>query len=446
MYPCDPLRATDQPAQPRERMSPNCGLGWWNWFVPSGIVVGICVASVSISLARPIPTAAELLTELSAVPEIGLHTFSADMGTFDRTAIAHPALALFDSRSDLGHLPLIRKENCELDPASARVLRRGSMQLREALGGITSGHRVRRNGRCDSTGPDDHETTVTRAAQEWPGLLVWMLQAEGEPHRKLLIDVLAKSSGAAATNALVGRALFDPDPNLRREATMALKGRPAENARPLLLAALQYPWAPAADHAATALIAFGDKSAVPDLAKLLDAPNPAGPYLGADGQIRRRDMIRINHARNCQLCHAPSTETRDFVRAPVPSPDLPLPPSFARTVSNYYDSHPRASPGVRYVRAEVTYLRPDFSISLPVENPGRWPKMQRYDFIVRTRPAQTWETASTDQSYPQRESVLRALRTLTGLDYGNRTEDWRPGLRKAARFADSFSVADARQP
>jgi hypothetical protein len=34
----------------------------------------------------------------------------------------------------------------------------------------------------------------------------------------------------------------------------------------------------------------------------------------------------------------------------------------------------------------VTYLRQDFSVLQTVEKPGKWPKMQRYDYVVRVRP------------------------------------------------------------
>jgi hypothetical protein len=146
-------------------------------------------------------------------------------------------------------------------------------------------------------------------------------------------------------------------------------------------------------------------------------------------------------------------DSRDLVRGPVPSPDQPLAPSFPATGRrNSYGSIPVApaqtspgSPGTTYfIRADVTYLRPDFSVALPVDNPGPWPKMQRYDFVVRTRSIKPWESTESSDSYPQRESVLRVLRTLSGQDYGDRAEDWRAGLRDDPRFAPTLRVA--KQP
>jgi hypothetical protein len=175
------------------------------------------------------------------------------------------------------------------------------------------------------------------------------------------------------------------------------------------------------------------------LVKLLDTPDPAGPLPGADGTPVVREMLRVNHARNCQLCHAPSFSASDPVRRAVPSPDLPLPPTFAG--GNYRGRSAAAkrsapSPSGAYVRADVTYLRADFSLPLPVDYPGPWPKLQRYDFFVRTRPAQPWELqpAEPGRPCPQRAAVLRALRGLTGQDYGDRAADWRTGLQGDSRF------------
>jgi hypothetical protein len=372
-------------------------------------------------------TEAQITADLANCPEIGLQTFGVDIATFSRSGTAHPALALFDSRPDLGRLPLRRGDDCQLSRPAGRRLFQGSIRLRRALGMLGCSYA------CDARGRyvPPPIATVAWAAEEWPTLVVWMLQAEGEPARTLLIDLLGRASVPAATQALVGRALFDPSPALRLRAANLLKGRPPADARAILLAALQYPWPAAADHAANALVALGDTDAVPDLVRLLDGPDPAGPCPGPDGSTVRRDVVRINHSHSCQLCHAPSTDSTDQLRTPVPSPYRQLPPSFeTRGMGNYYSHKPSvpASPGTEYVRADVTYLRPDFSMLLPVEYPGPWPKMQRYDFVVRTRLLRPGENVPASESYPQREAVLRALRALTHQDFGDRSADWRAGL------------------
>ena len=70
------------------------------------------------------------------------------------------------------------------------------------------------------------------------------------------------------------------------------------------------------------------------------------------------------------------------------------------------------------VRADITFLRQDFSAQLPVEVPGQpEPLRRRFDFVVRTRQVgrteqKKWE-AVQDKSDSQREAVLLALREHT---------------------------------
>jgi hypothetical protein len=65
-----------------------------------------------------------------------------------------------------------------------------------------------------------------------------------------------------------------------------------------------------------------------------------------------------------------------------------------------------------------------------VSNPDPWPELQRFDFMVRTRPAAQDEKPFAAGS-PQRQAVKRALRSLTGKDFGGRAADWRAGLEVA---------------
>jgi hypothetical protein len=263
-----------------------------------------------------------------------------------------------------------------------------------------------------------------------------MLQCESEPLRELLIDLLGRAPGAAAARALAHRALFEPDPDLRRQAVAALQARPAEEARRVLLDAFRHPWPTAADHAADALAALGDRGAVPELVQMLGDPDPAAPFRGDDGTVLVREVVRVNHLHNCLLCHAPSRSRDDPAQSVVPSPDQPLPQSPGSPGSPSPSPYGSPSaPDQLAVRFDVTYLRPDFSLVLDVADPGKWPKQQRYDFFVRTRPARAEDVAraAADQPPPQRSAVRRALRQLTGFDFGDRAEDWRAGLSRAGR-------------
>jgi hypothetical protein len=219
------------------------------------------------------------------------------------------------------------------------------------------------------------------------------------------------------------------DPILRRDAVHLLKPRMTPEARQFLLDALRHPYAPFADHAAATLAALSDRESVPTLVALLDVADPSAPTTDAEGNSVVNEVVRINHARNCQLCHAPSWDRSDPARVAVPLVSNPLPPSFS--VAYYEESGPGP-----FVRADVTYLRQDFSLTLEVQKPGPWPKMQRYDFFVRPRPALEWELLNNAPGieYPQRYAVLRALRKITDRDFGNESDAWRTGLRKEGRF------------
>jgi hypothetical protein len=106
------------------------------------------------------------------------------------------------------------------------------------------------------------------------------------------------------------------------------------------------------------------------------------------------------------MCHAPSSSKDDLVRGRIPPPDQPLPSGV-----EYYERQD----GI-FVRADVTYLRQDFSVFQPVVNADPWPSLQRFDYVVRVRPATADERAAVKRpaarNYPQRQAVLYALKEL----------------------------------
>jgi hypothetical protein len=239
--------------------------------------------------------------------------------------------------------------------------------------------------------------------------VVQMLQVEDETRRLMLVDGL-KRMPEVAVIPLVERAIYDVSPAVREAAIAALSERPSEQYRPVLLNALRHPWAAAADHAAEALVALQDHEAVPLLKPLLFRTNPCAPEASseADAKPLVREVIRVNHLRNCMLCHAPAVgDGKELVVAPVPTPGQPLPVA-------YYGSRGGSRLGV-LVRADITYLKQDFSVMQRVESAKPWPEQQRFDFLVRTREATPEEVAAAKKappSYPQREAVLWALEEL----------------------------------
>ncbi len=142
---------------------------------------------------------------------------------------------------------------------------------------------------------------------------------------------------------------------------------------------------------------------------MLELPDPNRPHQDDTGVWVKTEVVRVNHLRNCYLCHAPSTSDRDLVRGVVPIPGERLPRMY------YHDA------GGSFVRADVTYLKQDFSVVQEVAKAEPWPKLQRFDYLVRTREATLAEIAlanapeaieERDQGYPQRGAVLNALQGL----------------------------------
>ena len=94
------------------------------------------------------------------------------------------------------------------------------------------------------------------------------------------------------------------------------------------------------------------------------------------------------------------------------------------------------------VRADVTYLRQDFSIMLPVPYAEPWPMMQRYDFVVRVRPLRDQEALMLMDRMPAKETehkntIVQALQDLTGLQYaGHSAAVWRPLLDALPEWPD----------
>jgi hypothetical protein len=212
---------------------------------------------------------------------------------------------------------------------------------------------------------------------------------------------------------LTGRALFDAEPTVRVAAIEALRKRSKNEVRQLLLYGLRHPWPAAAEHAAEALVALNDQDARPALATLLAEPNFTAPFT-PEGEKKPtvRELVRVNHLKNCLLCHEPSAGRREALTGFVPVPGQALPPE-------YYASRASKDDDV-FVRADIVYVRQEFSVTLPVADAKPWPERQRFDFVVRTRPATEEEIAAAAKREaaedPQHQAIRFALKELEALD------------------------------
>jgi hypothetical protein len=386
---------------------------------------------------RPVPpaqrwTAEKMQALLTQIPEVWLQP--PGVVTIPRTGRVshgvHPTLKIIEGRPDLQGLALRPKSSLVLQPADSDAFRDVSIMFRkemsEFLGRNTTTARVKLQPEVLVARPD----VAARVMNQ-------MLQAEAVPLRKILVNHLKKMHNPSAVQALVQRAVYEPVESVRQAAVQALGDRPVSEYLPTLIEALRIPWAPAADHAADALIALAPAGAVPELIRCLDGPDPAAVYQNPNGIPTVRELVSINHSRNCLLCHAQSTNQSDGVRVAVPSPARPLPAPF--TLDTYQGggrggSRSGSNDGNSiFVRPDITYVQQEFSWVLPVEQHGLWPSLQRYDFVIRTRPATKEESTAIVADSPQRAAMVRALRALTGKDFGAKADDWRTGLGAASK-------------
>jgi hypothetical protein len=338
---------------------------------------------------------------------------------------------LLMQRTDLNGLPYRMGADCQLDTDSAKKMQAISLGMRSILAeSMPPAEPVTKDGPPPAEPANKNKEPQADQVRSKIGslfqrsnrrgreelelrkedvvpCLMQMLPPEHKGIREVLVEQLAGIDHKRSTEGLAKLAVFDLSADIRAEAVKQLGKRPAEDYRAILLSGLHHPWAPAADHAAEALVALEDRDALPALQKLVKEGNPSQAYYDNKDQAwKMNELVRVNHLSNCLMCHAPSKENEDLIRGRIPSPGAPLPP-----ISQYYQD----STGP-FVRADVTYLRQDFSVMQPVKNPGPWPVKQRFDYVVQTRPATTAEIAAKvenpNATYPQREAVLYAIKEL----------------------------------
>jgi hypothetical protein len=253
-----------------------------------------------------------------------------------------------------------------------------------------------------------------------------------------LVKYLSTVSHAEATRALARMAIFSGDEEVRKAALDALKVRRERDYTDILVKGLRYPGPAVARRAAEAIARLERNDLLPQLIDLLEGPDPRAPVVEEVNQQRVpmvRELVRVNHHRNCLLCHAPGNTGKvsgDAVTAEVPVPGQPLAPP-----SGGYNT---AQPDI-LVRVDVTYLRQDFSALQPVADANPWPEMQRFDFLVRSRTLTDEEAAAYREKLtpgepgrfsPYRRAALVALRDLTGRDTEPTPEAWRRLLKLSA--------------
>ncbi len=267
-----------------------------------------------------------------------------------------------------------------------------------------------------------------------------ILAPESASVRVSLANFLAEVPHDNATQALAKLAIFSPEEEVRSAAIAGLKPRRARDYTDVLMHGFEYPLPAVARRAAQALVELDCKDLVPSLVKVLEQPDPRLPIkktVDGKGVLVVRELVRINHHRNCLLCHSPGN-TKDVpfgvLKVAVPLPTEPFPPP--SRLLGYYETPPVTPDHV--VRIDTTYLRQDFSLMMPVPDAKPWPEQQRFDFLVRTREltpalaADWWEDfaqRTAKEASPYHLAASYALRGLTGRDAEPTAQAWRETLK-----------------
>lgn len=258
-----------------------------------------------------------------------------------------------------------------------------------------------------------------------------MMAAEAADLRAGLAKYLTGVPHVEATRQLAKLALFSPEEDVRSAALDALKVRREKDYTDILVGGLRYPWPAVARRAADAVAKLERTDLIPELVKILDEPDPRLPKTTGKGSTVR-ELVKLNHHRNCLLCHPsgqPGQVPADAILAEVPVQGQPLP--------SLTQGYGRSQPDLM-VRVDVTYLRGDFSLMLPVADAHPWPDAQRFDFLVRERAvsaaeADRFEAALTVTEpgvlSPYHKAALAALRDITGKDTAPTAGAWRELLK-----------------
>ncbi|MFK7766677.1 MAG: HEAT repeat domain-containing protein [Mariniblastus sp.] len=320
-----------------------------------------------------------------------------------------PLMSLLPYRKDLQGLNLVMGDDCHLAPDNAKTL-----EVVSTLCGPV----LQQFDRFGTRNFDSHTAVRMQAitnmidsvaahpkATQALGTLDQMLQIEKPAIRLALVKALHQTNSKIGCGLLTCYARYDLDPEVRVAAVDALRSYPSELYRSNLLDGFQYPWPEVAKHSAEALVRLNDTDAIPALVELLNRPDPRMPQRKGN-QIVQRELVAINHMKNCTLCHADSQSKSDSGRGLIPVWGTPLAPQYYGAVSG------------ATVRADVTYLRQDFSVIQPVKDHGPWPENQRFDYVVRESVVSAEQRAAAVEEFKGQPNeyhaaIAKALRLLT---------------------------------
>jgi hypothetical protein len=330
--------------------------------------------------------------------------------------------ALLRERADLRGMPFLLGTDCRADKKQAQLFAAITDVIRSAMP----------NTSWDELSPQKIGVAILQAIPDFNkedvavepvivGALMQMITPGSKLYGPRLPKRLAAIAHPDAVRALVSLVLFSPDAKVRQAAIDGLQARRPVEYTDDLLSGFRYPLPMAAKRSADAFVKLGRKDIQAKLEEVLEQPDPRAPKpyrIDGKNYFVLRELVRVNHHRNCVLCHAPGNADdapSENLRSEIPIANEPFrgPPGF----------YGFRKPSDIVVRIDMTYLRQDFSIDLPVKDSGPWPKEQRFDYFVRTRLISAEEAAECDRQLskmpqPYHAVALQAVRTLTSPNFG----------------------------
>jgi hypothetical protein len=367
-------------------------------------------------------------------------------------------LAMIEQRSDLRGLPFLMRDECRTCAEQARIFAKVADSVNQALSKTKA--KEEKDGAGESldkfwaevigdfqgintVDPKTSPTFRLSAAQRdhanraAVAALTQILMPESEHYRLGMAKCLATIPHIDATKALAKLVLFSPEEEVRAAAIEGLKLRRERDYTDILMQGFRYPLPAVSKRAAEALVKLERKDLLENLVQVLESPDPRLPVTQKKGGKEVtvvRELVKVNHHRNCLLCHAPGNTDNTpegVLKVAVPLPGDPLPKP---AEGGGYKSTPAPTPDI-VVRIDMTYLRQDFSLMMPVSDAHPWPDMQRFDFLVRTRTLTAAEAKAYEQKdepgqlSPYHRAALFALRELTGRDTEPTAAAWRKVLK-----------------
>jgi hypothetical protein len=376
---------------------------------------------------------AQRAQSLKDVPEIAL-----DLTGVSRDEVKYHSRAEFSTPpSDLGPLvpvaqwdrirglPLLMGGACRLSQTEGKGLAKAAFDVRGAL----STRRLAKSQEPLNIGLVKEKLKKVAMDDATVRACVQIFPEGDQTLREFLVEMLTGHEGEFASHALARLAVADPCAKVRDQAGKALANRPHKEFQSVLVQFLKYPWQSGSARAAHLLVELKIKDAVPDIRQLLEEPDinlPRTVVIDRHPQQAVPQLARINHLKGCMICHSPvnpvtvnglprsGTFGRDFPVGSVPSPDGIVPPPFSPAY--YYQQ--RSSDLM--VRADITFLRQDFSVVQQVPKYGAWPTEQRFDFVARWLPVEEHQADQLCRTYqqngisPQRQAALYVLEQLSG--------------------------------